>query len=493
MPVTHLPQDPSLENLRKRAKHLRKSVREGDAKALADVREFHPRAEQALSAFSLHDAQLVVARGYGFPSWAKLKQHLEVVEQFVWDPPAEQASADAADLFVRRACLVYGDWHPSRAVKALEMLGENPELSRTNIFTAAAAGDVAAARELLTDDPSLANRRGGALDWVPLLYACYSRIDKPGYSTLEVARALLDAGADPDAGFLWRGNLPAFTALTGAFGKGEDGNNMPPHPQCEALARLLLEEGADPNDEQTLYNCHFEKNDDHLELLFEYGLGQDKHGPWLTRLGDRQRTPAQMLVEELWAAARKNYFDRVKLLVEHGADMNAPGFRDGRTPYEAALRTGNREIARYLEEHGAKRAQLSDLETFASVCLAGDREKAVAMLTKDPALKEKLGVHGRVALVHHAVEASRASALRLLASLGFELSGTTPNAGLDRTPLHNAAWAGDLEMVKLLIELGADPNVPDPSYNATPLGWAEYNQQAEVAAFLRSQTDAPQD
>jgi hypothetical protein len=41
-------------------------------------------------------------------------------------------------------------------------------------------------------------------------------------------------------------------------------------------------------------------------------------------------------------------------------------------------------------------------------------------------------------------------------------------------------------MVKLLIELGADPSVRDEEFNATPLGWAEFGERSEVAEFLRS-------
>jgi ankyrin repeat protein len=487
MPVQVLPENPSLENLRKRAKQLRKTIREGDPKALAPalahVREFHPKPDEALASLTLHDAQLVVARSYGFASWTKLKQHLAVVDRFVWNPPAEQTADDTpADRFVRRACLVYGDWHPSRAVKARAMLAEQPELAGASIYTASAAGDAGAVRAWLARDPKLANAKGGALGWEPLLYASYSRLD--GDATLEAARVLIAAGADPNAGFLWCGNVPPFTALTGAFGKGEDGNNMPPHPRCEALARLLLDAGADPNDGQTLYNCHFERNDDHLKLLLSYGLGQDKNGPWFERLGDKIQRPARMLVEELWAAARKNYRARVELLVTHGAEVNTPGVRDGRTPYEAALMTGNHEIAKYLLEHSAKRIELDPIETFTAACMAGDREKALALLAADPALPEKLGRHGFVELAHRAVEANHPEAVRLIASLGFGLNGTASMAGLDRTPLHNAAWNGNLEMVQLLIELGADVHATDPSYHSTPLGWAHHNQQAHVVAYL---------
>src|SRR5206468_6442473 len=59
MPTRPLPNDPSLEHLRKAAKRLRDAVRAGDAAALALVREFHPRAADAMTQFPLTDAQLV--------------------------------------------------------------------------------------------------------------------------------------------------------------------------------------------------------------------------------------------------------------------------------------------------------------------------------------------------------------------------------------------------------------------------------------------------
>src|SRR6185436_15108212 len=100
-----------------------------------------------------------------------------------------------------------------------------------------------------------------------------------------------------------------------------------------------------------------------------------KGGPWFRRL-ERLRPPAQLLVEELWSAARKNYVGRVRLLVEHGADVNGTSFRDGRTPYEAALRAGNDAVAAYLLAHGAKAIALSDGERFAAACINGRRDEA---------------------------------------------------------------------------------------------------------------------
>jgi ankyrin repeat protein len=483
MPTCPLPNDPSLEHLRKQAKRLRRAVRAGDADALAQVNELHPRAEEALARFSLSDAQLVTARTYTFASWTALKQHLTAIEPFVWNPPPPLGeSASDVDRYIRLACLIYGDWHRSNPAKARRLLAEHPALSRADIYTASATGDVDAVRAMLAADPTIINVKGGPLRWEPLLYACYSRMDGDDSknSTVDVARVLLTHGADPNAGFLW-GATYAFTALTGAFGEGEDGSNQPPHPRCDALATLLLDFGADPNDGQTLYNRHFKQNDDHLKLLLAYGLGQDKGGPWIARLGARGHSPARMLVEELWSAARNGLAERVTLLVEHGAEVNMPGRRNGRTPYEEALRGGHGAIAEYLAQHGATKIALDPVETFALACIAGRRDEVRARLAEDPALLEKLGPYGRVELIHRAVEANQPDGVRLIVELGVDVNGMMPNTGLTCSPLHAT---GRLEMVKLLLELGADPNLRDPSYHATPIAWANHGQQQHIVEYL---------
>src|SRR6185503_9976094 len=110
MPTRPLPNDPSLEHLRKQAKRLRKGVDGGDADALEQVRAHHPRGREALAGFSLSDAQLVTARLYGFPTWTQLKQHLAVIEPFVWNPPDPPGSSEPlVNVFLRLACLIYGD------------------------------------------------------------------------------------------------------------------------------------------------------------------------------------------------------------------------------------------------------------------------------------------------------------------------------------------------------------------------------------------------
>lgn len=486
MPPHSLPNDPSLEHLRKQAKRLRDGARTGVAEALGFINEFHPRAQAALADFSLADAQLVLARLYGFPSWPKLKRHLAAIGPFVWNPPARSETVPLKDEVIRLACLNYDSDSRFNIPKLRGLLVAHPELDRGDLPVAAALGEVAAVRAALDRDPRSVNARGGFFGWQPLLYACYSRVEPidAEHSTLEVARLLLQRGADPNAGFLWAATY-VFTALTGAFGRGEDWNNQPPHPKAAELARLLLDAGADPNDSQTLYNRHFNPDNEHLTILFAYGLGREPNGPWFTLLGDRADSPTTMLVQDLCWAAQHGFLDRVKLLVEHGIDGNTPSHRSHRTPYQEALRYHHRDVAAYLLEHGATRIEPDAVEQFAQACIAGRGDDVRARLAADPTLLDKLGHYGRVELLHRAVEAHSVAGIRLIVDLGVDINGLVPGTGLDRTILHAASAWGSVEAVKFLIDLGADPNLRDPTYGGDAIAWASYHDRHDVVAYLR--------
>jgi peptide-methionine (S)-S-oxide reductase len=54
------------------------------------------------------------------------------------------------------------------------------------------------------------------------------------------------------------------------------------------------------------------------------------------------------------------------------------------------------------------------------------------------------------------------------------------------TPLHQAAFAGHLDVVALLVERGADRDVRDLLYQGTPEDWAGHGGHEEVAHYLRS-------
>lgn len=495
MPIRSLPRDPNLEQLRTLAKTLQRLAQSGEAGAVEFVREFHPRLASAvagspgLADLTRADIQLALARSYGFASWPKLRDHVQTVNRLTRNPHLQPVGNPIASEtervveFLRLACLTYGADDPSRPERARALLAEHPGLATATIHTIAAVGDVAAAREVLAADPSQANREGGPYDWVPLLYLAYSRVDStaPGHSTLEVARLLLEAGADPNAGYLWESEYP-FTALTGAFGNGENGVNTPPHQHALALARLLLHAGADPNDSQTLYNRQWNPDDDHLELLLELGLGRGTNTVWHSRMGLAHPTPQELVQEELRGAAEKGRIERVQLLVGHVDNLDGIGtdhpLLEGRTAHQLAVLHGHTEIAGLLEDAGARPQPRTPVEELRAACMRADRTAVDQLLARDASLAREL-VGDSPDLVGKAAELDRIDALRLLIGIGFDLNPTDR-----RTPLHEAAFHGNLDLVRALIDLGADPTVRDPHYDSTPAGWADHNQQHDVARYL---------
>jgi hypothetical protein len=74
MTTSKLPARPSLESLRKQAKQLARSIAAGDATAIARARDQLPQAELPLSQ---REAQLVLAREYGFPGWKDLLKEVK--------------------------------------------------------------------------------------------------------------------------------------------------------------------------------------------------------------------------------------------------------------------------------------------------------------------------------------------------------------------------------------------------------------------------------
>ena len=290
------------------------------------------------------------------------------------------------------ACLRYdGADDPARWARAVELLGRHPALPRHDVLVAATVADLASLRSHLRADPGAAVRSGGPFDWPPLLYLAYSRV--PQQDPLDCARILLDTGADPDSGYLWQGVPPPFTALTGVFGEGESGpGRQPRHPAWHDLAVLLLERGADPNDRQALYNRMFGRDDSHLELLLEHGLGHPAGEVWAQRLGVAAESLEEMMQRQLHWAASHGFASRTALLAAHG-------FTTTEVPARAAV----------------------DVDAL---------------------------VDGR-------------------------------------TALHQAAFMGDLVLIRALLDAGADPAVVDAQHGTTPAGWAQWARQDEAERLLR--------
>ncbi len=91
MPIRRLPVRPDLAQLKHQAKDLLRAMHRGDPEALADLREFHPDPMEPGSA-QLADAQLVLARSYQAPSWARLKQSCDLIDA-IWRDDLEAVRA----------------------------------------------------------------------------------------------------------------------------------------------------------------------------------------------------------------------------------------------------------------------------------------------------------------------------------------------------------------------------------------------------------------
>jgi Ankyrin repeat len=500
MATARLPDDPSFEQLRRQAKDLRDLSRAGLRGALDLVAAHHPGGRHAVP---LAGAQLVVARHYGFSSWAALKRHVTTIERYRRAPDEVTDAAQPADEFLMLACLRYGDDDvPSRWQRAARLLAQHPEITRTSVHAAAAAADASALAALLREDPALASAQGGPYRWEPVLYLAYARHD-PSISeeaTVRSARLLLDHGADPNAGYLWHGLIPASTALTGALGSGE--RDQPQHPHGLALARALLAAGADPNDGQALYNRQFGSDDSHLELLLSHGLGRGDGGPWRARLGKRTDSPAELISGQLKWAVTHDMRDRVRLLAEHGADLRAP-FKsaedtlvkcvnacDGRTPAEVAAICGCLAALDWLVEHGGvPRPAAEGADGLIAAALAGDRQAAERHAGHAGAARAQ-----RPGLIVWAASRRAWPAIPLLAELGWDVNARAradfPMEQEWETALHEAAGSGQLDPARMLIKLGADPGIRDARFHATPLGWAEHFGHTAMADYLRPLTPA---
>jgi Ankyrin repeats (many copies) len=403
-----LPNNPSLDRLRKDARHLQRGITTNIGDALEAVRDHHPRPDVALAAapdrFALHDAQLIVARSYGFTGWPALVHYLEIAADLSVDPSGiDEDTLDTSDRFCALASLRYDHTDaPPRRQAAADLLAAHPALVERHVWAAASAADPIALDRHLSTRPDLATAAGGPYGWVPLLYLCYSRVPlrRSEDEALAATTLLLDAGADPNAGYLWRGMSTPFTALTGVFGEGEQGpRRQPRHPFAPSLATLLLRNGAHPVDQQTLYNRMFRPDDSHLELLFDHGLADARPSPWELRLGEAMESREQMWHRQIVWAAEHGFASRLDLFAQHGID--------------------------------SARVEL-----------------VVPSIPDDPNARDDQGA----------------------------------------TPLHHAAWDGDLQQIQHLLDSGADPTITDTQYGTTPLEWAEHAYQTEAADILRPHT-----
>lgn len=339
-----------------------------------------------------------------------------------------------------------------RKLQVIEALLEAGEI--IDFQSAIDLGMTEKAKELLTANPALA--KGG--QWSDPL----SRATNAGQQ--QIVELLLDLGADVNTGIDDLNVRGAWTALSTAVVSHD-----------LEIAKLLLERGANPNVsggrnfESLLHFAVAECPSSFVRLLLEKGADPNRASEW----GEGT---------VLHQAAVRGDLEMVDLLLSFGADVN--GGRGAVPPLLLAAGQGHQEVAGVLLAHGAS----LDISIAAAL---GNSAEVMRFLDADPALLEKRdGYVGRTPLAW-AVSRDHSQLAAALLERGAQVDARAssswwpaneyygrlqrdakPPTQYGETPLHLAAESGDVNLVRLLLDHGADVNARAHSFENQPGGSA---------------------
>lgn len=158
----------------------------------------------------------------------------------------------------------------------------------------------------------------------------------------------------------------------------------------------------------------------------------------------------------------------IDLLCDHGADPDGA--------MGAALGHGEFDAVDALVRRGAK------IDLGAAAAMGRLDNARCALVTADTEVRHRA--------LAWAAQFGHVDIVRLLLDAGGDPNRFNPEgAHSHSTPLHQAALAGHLEVVRLLVERAARLDIKDIHYQGTPLEWAQHAGRTEVADYLRSQVD----
>jgi ankyrin repeat protein len=540
MPTRELPRHPSVEQYRKQAKELVRFRRTAETDPRESLRltrlfklieQYHPQfrlkteAEIRAGRFGLSDAQLVIAREHGFASWTKFAGAIEVRRASAagQDDTAQDDTAqdDAETAFLRAASVPREAWHVSGMLDAAEAVrAAHPGVEQSSIYTAAVFGDAAGVRRFLAADGELATARGGVHVWDALTYLCFSRYlrvlrDDAARSRgfVDAARALLDAGASADTGWFEANDeaVPFWEpVIYGAAGIAQHAD----------LTQLLLERGADPNDEETPYHAAETRDLRTLRVMLESGkLSEESVTTLLLRKADWHDLEGMRLLlahggdahrQTRWkhsglmqAVRRDNGLELVEALLgdlragPEGLAADVAASIAGAACI-AAWR-GRGDVLRVFEQRGIM-PELHGIDELLAVCAQGDGAAARAMVERDAVLAEGLKRHEGAWLSFFAGNGNVEGVAALL-DLGVNVGALNLEGDAyyeiarGSTALHCAAWRMRHGTVQLLLERGSPVNALD-GRGRTPLAlavkacvdshWAQGRSLASIEMLLRA-------
>lgn len=466
MSTRSLPPRPNLDQLKTQAHELQAAHRGGQSSAAARVAAHHPRMKGATvtailaAPLPLSDAQLVIAREYGFESWPALKHRVDVAGQ-------------------------------------VEALAPHPRFDEA--LAALDAGDVERLGALISADPSLVRARTNLAP--PYHYFTGATLlhhvaGNPGRDNplpeniIDVARLLLDRGADVLAVTLGPNGGDTMGLLTTS---AQASNRRLTGP----LMDLLLERGArldvtsDGCMDGSLANHAPRAAEKMIDLgarpdLFAVAaLGRvdllpalfDEDGTLLSlprRHGKEMSSRDAIGLAMLYAYVRQQP-DAVDFLLEKDGNWNMTGVNNGAALHRAAW-SGDLEMVQRLV---AKGADISNRDNpFVSTPLGW------AEHNEQGEVFEWLRTHCAIDL-HDAVSFDLAGHVEArLAEDPGAVNQMRDHWDIPRgTALHWAAWLKRDSLARLLLERRADPNIVAGN-GLTPLDVADASGAVEVAALL---------
>ena len=357
MPVRRLPSNPNLDHLKYQAKDLLKDHAAHTPEVAQRIREFHPRFCRATDAeifdarLRVSDAQLTIAREYGFPSWARLKRHigkptlsdrLDLPHQQRIENAAFRRSVellDAGDIVGLRAHLkqhpnlvhehvVFEGGNYFRNPTLLEFVAENPVRHGKlppNV--------VEIARVILDAGPSQSAKNE------TLMLVSTGSVPRECRVQLPLIDLLCDYGAVPSCALHAAALHGEFEALNGLIGRG----GRIDLPVAAALGLIVdvgrLLAGASSEDRHLAFSLAADFG--HVEvvrLLLEAGEDPNRYNP----VGGHSHTTP------LHQAAGAGHDEVVRLLVERGARLDLKDILWRATPADWAKHAGRTEIEAYL-------------------------------------------------------------------------------------------------------------------------------------------------
>lgn len=421
-------------------------------------------------------------------------------------------TADPVAAFIHAACVPLDRGHATGTLDEAEaILAAHPSVAGASIHTAAVLGNDEAVRRFLALDPAAATAKGGPRGWDALTHLCFSRYLRldPGRSDgfVRAATALLDAGADANTGWFEVGHQPRpvrESALYGAAGVAHHAD----------LTRLLLDRGADPNDEEVPYHAPEGWDNAVVEALLESGrLTRESLAVMLVRKADwHDHAGIRLLLEHgadpngvtHWrfnalhhGIRRDNAARTVELMLDHGANPTLVTEPGGESAVSLAARHGRGDLLRLFERRGFP-AELRGPDGLIAACARGDESTVLAVAQADPGVVAQVLAQGGTLLARFAL-AGNTDGVRLLLELGIPIAaafaegdgyfGVAP----DSTALHVAAWLARHDVVRLLIDHGAPVDARDGA-GRTPLmlavracvdsHWTERRAPDSVRALL---------